>query len=286
MSPRSTVSILLLILASVPALAQDVSPPTPAPLVDDRPSQLEQVGLTPPTVMSEGHEITAGEVMVSTVLGQTVYAGVDAQAAVVGTVEDLVIGPLGEITAAIVDAGTFLNTGPKPVAVAFADLQRLPVGGELRWVFETTQEALAAAPVFEPPREEISARQVAENDTGASASDPSGADPSADTPAPSPADLIGMGVYGRNDQPIGTINSIVETPEGEIDALVIDVGGFLGLGAKPVAVAYEDLTFPTDSSGANYLFLNTTREALEVQPMYDPATYENNRAEQRMVVGP
>lgn len=304
MFPKSTVPLTLLVLASAPVLAQQAPPAAPPALSEDRPSQLEQVGLTPPTVMSEGHEVTAEEVMVTTVLGQTVYAGVDEGAAVVGSIEDLVIGPLGDITAAVVDVGAFLGTGPKPVAVAFADLQRLPVTGDLRWVLETTEEALAAAPVFEPPDENASAltgpiseaeqaEQVAEGDPGAGV-DPdlttdqreAGASASADMPDPTPAELIGMGVYGRNDQPIGTINSLVETPEDDIDAIVVDVGGFLGLGAKPVAVAYEDLTFATDSSGARYLYLNTTREALEAQPMYDPGTYEENRAEQRMVVSP
>jgi sporulation protein YlmC with PRC-barrel domain len=299
MFPRPTVPTLLLLLASAPAFAQDTVPA----LTDDRPSQLEQVGLTPPTVMSEGHEVTAEEVMVSTVLGQTLYTGVEGNAAVIGTVEDLVIGPLGDITAAIVEVGAFLDTGSKEVAVAFADIQRVPVNGSIRWTLETTREALAAAPVFEPPDETASAEplteteeanQVAEGDAGATTLDPelttdqpeAGASASADMPDPTPAELIGLGVYGQNDQPIGTINSLVETPDGEIDAIVIDVGGFLGLGAKPVAVAYENRTFATDSSGGRYLFLNTTREALEAQPVYDPGTYEENRAEQRMVVTP
>jgi hypothetical protein len=297
----------LLVLATAPALAQDVSPVAPAPLAtDDRPSQLEQVGLTPPTVMSEGHQVTAEETMVSTVIGQTIYTSVDENAAVIGSIADLVIGPLGDVTAAIVDVGAFLGTGRKDVAVAFADIQRAPVNGDVRWILEATPESLAAAPAFEWPGENASsaltgpmseseeAAQVVDGDPNAAPVDPAlttdqpeaGAAASADMPAPAPEELIGMGVYGRNDQPIGTINSLIEAPDGGIDAIIVDVGGFLGLGAKPVAVGYQDLTFAADSAGARYLYLNTTREALEAQPVYDPGTYEQNRAEQRMVVSP
>jgi len=308
MLPRSTIVSLFFLLASAPVLAQE-APPVPAapPLQTQRQTELDAVGLTPPTVMSEGHVVTAEEVMVSTILGRTLYTGVEETSEVIGVIKDLVVGPLGDISAAIVDIGGFLGTGQKDVAVAFAEIERVPgPDGQVRWVLQTTREALAAAPVFQwpdenavpaaPTSEAEEAEQLVE-DPNATAVDPelttdqaeTGAQTTPDsieTTEPTPEELVGMGVYGLNDQPIGTINSVIETENGDIDAIVVDVGGFLGLGAKPVAVAYENLTFSTDRGGVRYLFLNTTRDALEAQPMYDPGTYAENREEQRMIVEP
>ncbi|MNY75956.1 hypothetical protein D3C86_2153880 [compost metagenome] len=68
--------------------------------------------------------------------------------------------------------------------------------------------------------------------------------------------------------------------------MIVDVGGFLGLGAKPVAVGYDNLIFSTDTLGNRYLFLNASREQLENQPAYDPTTYNAEREAQRMVITP
>ncbi|MCS6760046.1 MAG: hypothetical protein MO852_14775 [Candidatus Devosia euplotis] len=73
---------------------------------------------------------------------------------------------------------------------------------------------------------------------------------------------------------------------GSFDAVIVDAGDFLALGAKPVAVGYQNLTFSAETTGNRYLFLNTTREQLEDQPAYDAATYVADRANQRMIVAP
>jgi hypothetical protein len=99
-------------------------------------------------------------------------------------------------------------------------------------------------------------------------------------------ELRGIGVFGVDDRQIGTIGDIVTNPDGSFDAVVVDVGGFLGLGAKPVAVGFDNLSFATDTFGNRYLFLNATTEQLQAQTPYDPATYASDRANQRMVITP
>jgi hypothetical protein len=68
--------------------------------------------------------------------------------------------------------------------------------------------------------------------------------------------------------------------------VLIDVGGFLGLGQKEVAVGFENLAFSTDIDGAYYLFLNSTREELEAQPPFDAVAYATDPDSQRLVVAP
>jgi len=97
-------------------------------------------------------------------------------------------------------------------------------------------------------------------------------------------DLIGTTVYGANDETIGEIGDVVLTSDGKIDAYIIDVGGFLGIGEKEVAIGSDNLAFMTDNDGNKYLYTNFSKEQLEATPDYDEASWAEKRDEQRLVV--
>jgi sporulation protein YlmC with PRC-barrel domain len=97
-------------------------------------------------------------------------------------------------------------------------------------------------------------------------------------------DLIGTTVYGADDANVGSIKDVVLDKSGKIDAIVIDVGGFLGVGAKQVAVGMDNLAFLTDNNGRKYLYTEFTKDQLNKQPAYDKATYAQNRDKMRMTV--
>ena len=59
------------------------------------------------------------------------------------------------------------------------------------------------------------------------------------------------------------------TQDSKVDAVIIDVGGFLGIGEKEVAVGMDNLAFMTDKDGKKYLYTNFTKEQLDAQPAYD-----------------
>lgn len=89
--------------------------------------------------------------------------------------------------------------------------------------------------------------------------------------------LIGTTVYGMNDENIGEINDVILSGEGNVDAVIVDVGGFLGIGEKSVAVSMENLKFLADEDGDRYLYTQFTKDQLEAQPEYDEASYANER---------
>jgi len=102
-------------------------------------------------------------------------------------------------------------------------------------------------------------------------------------------ELIGINVYGPSDEHIGVIGDFALSEESgqSIDAVIIDFGGFLGIGTKEVAVAYEDLQFFADENGDNAsLVLNITREQMEQAPAFNRDTYAAERDAQRIVVSP
>jgi sporulation protein YlmC with PRC-barrel domain len=80
--------------------------------------------------------------------------------------------------------------------------------------------------------------------------------------------LMGQTVYSQADENLGNINDIVFSKDGGIDAVVVGVGGFLGIGEKSVAVAYSNVQAMPGDDGSVKLVLNTTKEELDAAPSY------------------
>lgn len=70
---------------------------------------------------------------------------------------------------------------------------------------------------------------------------------------------------------IGEIHDILMTRDGMIEAILVDVGGFLGIGEKQVSVDMEKLRLVSDGDEADEYFVvfSATREALEGAPAYN-----------------
>jgi sporulation protein YlmC with PRC-barrel domain len=55
--------------------------------------------------------------------------------------------------------------------------------------------------------------------------------------------VVGLNVYNDNNQSIGSINDLLMDKSGNIKAMVIGVGGFLGVGEHLVAIPFEKVKF-------------------------------------------
>ncbi|KKB12588.1 hypothetical protein VE25_06600 [Devosia geojensis] len=150
---KSITALVLAALIAPTATAQQPTPSAPSNLERER-TELDAVGLTPPTILSEGHTLAAGEIMALDFFGRSIYASEDQDAEIIGTIEDLVISPSGSIASVILDVGSYLGDPGRSIAVDFQILvpTEMP-DGETRWVLETTPEALSAAPPFQRPQE-------------------------------------------------------------------------------------------------------------------------------------
>jgi hypothetical protein len=79
--------------------------------------------------------------------------------------------------------------------------------------------------------------------------------------------LTGANVRDASDASIAEVSDLVLTPEGQVTHVVLDVGGFLGIGAKSVALPMEELTV-AQRDGSVSLWVSMTREELEAMPEY------------------
>jgi len=80
-------------------------------------------------------------------------------------------------------------------------------------------------------------------------------------------------VYDPSDNKIGDIDDLLIDKEGKVTALIIGVGGFLGMGEKDVAVPFSAV-HASEKNNKWYLVLNTTKEALKTAPGF---TYDKTR---------
>src|SRR5690349_21849027 len=58
--------------------------------------------------------------------------------------------------------------------------------------------------------------------------------------------LVGLSVYNEKNESVGSINDMLTDKNGKIVAVVIGVGGFLGVGEHLVAVPFEKVKFSTE----------------------------------------
>lgn len=79
-----------------------------------------------------------------------------------------------------------------------------------------------------------------------------------------------MGAYVVNNakETVGEVNDIILDQGGKVAGVVVGVGGFLGMGERNVAVAYESSQISTDANGKHIIKLNVTKDTLQNAAVY------------------
>ncbi|SPH23487.1 hypothetical protein DEA8626_02550 [Defluviimonas aquaemixtae] len=82
--------------------------------------------------------------------------------------------------------------------------------------------------------------------------------------------LTGAPAYDANDEWIGEISELVLSDDGQVTHGIIDVGGFLGIGEKPVELEIGQIDILRESDGGDVrVYVPMTREELEALPDYN-----------------
>jgi len=72
-------------------------------------------------------------------------------------------------------------------------------------------------------------------------------------------------IYDPSNSTIGKIDDVLVSSDGRVEALIVGVGGFLGVGEKDVAVSFSAVR-KTIKDNKIYLTMNTTKDALKAAP--------------------
>jgi sporulation protein YlmC with PRC-barrel domain len=81
-------------------------------------------------------------------------------------------------------------------------------------------------------------------------------------------------VYDPSDAKIGEISDVLVGKSGSVEAFIVSVGGFLGIGQKDVAVPFSSV-HATEKNGTWYLTMNATKDGLKQARGY---TYDKAKA--------
>lgn len=79
--------------------------------------------------------------------------------------------------------------------------------------------------------------------------------------------LIGSTVYNENNESIGEVDDLIVPQAGGQPVAVISVGGFLGIGARLVAVPYERLQHNAERN--RWMLQGATRDSLQSLPAFN-----------------
>jgi len=77
-------------------------------------------------------------------------------------------------------------------------------------------------------------------------------------------------VYGRNGEWVGEVSDVLISDGGNVTHVIVDVGGFLGIGEKPVALGYDQIDIGRDGAQDEDITvqLDQTQEQLEQMETY------------------
>lgn len=82
------------------------------------------------------------------------------------------------------------------------------------------------------------------------------------------SDLIGTEINTTGDEEVGSVSDLIIDQNGQVIAVVVGVGGFLGMGEKNVAIGWDHLK--TSGTGEEQeMRVDLTREDLQSAPEFE-----------------
>jgi uncharacterized protein YrrD len=220
----------------------------------------------------------------------------------IGEIKSIYIGKDGKVDSVMVSVGGFLGMGDREVRIAWSDL-RITDNGE-KVMVNMTKDELKAKPEYRYKNESWRGQVFTDtgpwsarpSDTARAADAPRPASdqlaqttkPPADRSTDKPSErpnmaattstgdfnaagemsghaLIGATVRNEQREAVGKIEDVYVDNSGAIKTVVVAVGGFLGVGAKDVAVKWSDLKFSRDDKSI-VIMTSWTKESLKAMP--------------------
>ena len=86
------------------------------------------------------------------------------------------------------------------------------------------------------------------------------------------SDFTGKRVYSKSGDDIGEVNDLLLSADGKVSAVILGVGGFLGIGEKDVLVAMNAIDMQRDGNAIR-LVVDANKDVFTNAPSYD----RNNR---------
>jgi hypothetical protein len=173
-----------------------------------------------------------------------------------GQVTEIVLRRDGAMQGVVVDVGGLLGKGATRL-LAFDDLRFLPDAdeeNEFFLLYAGRQEGLKAAPEYNEDAVKLRAADMRRDgetveivkieDFGSE-------------------QFLGLAAFGENDNWIGEVSQVTFAEDGRIGKVILDIGGFLGLGETQVALPLDMIELRRIGSDDLRAYVSATEEELQ-----------------------
>lgn len=183
-----------------------------------------------------------------------------------GEIDDVLLTAEGQVQSLLVDAGGFLGMNDSMRRIDIQQVTFVPDldnEGEFYAVYTGDRAAFEQSESFNP--DEIAEGTLRGTETWGD--EIRGSQSDVAFTSLTSEDLVGTAVYGADDNWVGEISELALTEDGQVEAVVVDVGGFLGIGQKPVALSMDQIQIRRGEGGLFRddlrAYVNATEEELE-----------------------
>ncbi len=228
------------------------------------------------------------EIYASDFIGKRVYASEAALASDtangvqdgwedIGEINDVILSRDGKIDAVLIDVGGFLGMGERQVAVDMTSVRFISDEATPEDLSDYFLVTNASRVLVEAAPEYTNDAKMGEMDSTNTMATPNTMNAplmrdgySAAAPADMTTEMLtGATVYGADDETIGEVSQLNIDDSGMITEAIVDVGGFLGIGQKPVALKLSELNILRADGGDELrVYVGMTKEQMEALPTY------------------
>ena len=212
---------------------------------------------------------TNAEVDAGKLIGQNV---VDANGDTVGEIDSVMVDGDGKVQGVVIDVSSWLQS-EKLISVPWTDLQ---ISNDNKIVgTNLTKESATAATTY-AYADPANKGKVFTDDSATGAATGTETGITMGTPIKNSdgsinaSQLMGLKVENPDGNNVGEIGEVVLDDGGQVQGVVVDVGGFLGVGERPVLLDWKDVTL-AGSGNEVKANVNATVESLKAMPAYERA---------------
>ncbi|MGY6633170.1 MAG: PRC-barrel domain-containing protein [Alkalilacustris sp.] len=196
----------------------------------------------------------------------------------IGQINEIVLSHDGQVRAIVIGVGGFLGMGEHDVAVTMDQVTFASDPedrAQMRVIVNVAAEMLEGSPAYD--RSAMNADRSADRTVAASTGSTALARPKMTRDGYNLVDatrvttdmLVGATVYDPSDTSVGTVEELVLDADGAITNVIIDFGGFLGMGSHQVSVRFDDLTILSNDRATDMrIYVDATREQIQSLPQY------------------
>jgi len=255
-------SVVTVLAVTSPTFAQDATTTAPAkPAAPVSSDASTNVGVT---------AVDAGKL-----IGKDV---VDSNGKTVGEIESVIVDTKGKVTSVVLDISGWLES-KKRISVPWTDLKS-DADGKIH--SSLTKENAQAAADYNYTKDvnrgkvlnesgQIYAADGTQEPTTATATTTNAAN---NRPAALNADgsinaskVVGVNVVNNANDTVGEIGEVLLDESGKVSGVLVDVGGFLGIGTHPVKLAWNQIKM-INNDGKLQAIVNMDKNALKQMPEY------------------